>query len=77
MDFETYSQSKQAEYAALAETVASILQAALKAYPGVFRLQQVQHRAKSPDSLKKKLEDRGLLSTTTLRPTLRIWPVAG
>jgi len=54
MDFETYSQSKQAEYAALAETVASILQAALKAYPGVFRLQQVQHRAKSPDSISRR-----------------------
>jgi ppGpp synthetase/RelA/SpoT-type nucleotidyltranferase len=71
MDFETYCQSKQAEYAALAETVASILQAALKAYPGVFRLQQVQHRAKSPDSLKKKLEDRGIQSTTTLEADIK------
>ena len=55
MDFETYSQSKQFEYAALAETVVSILNAALAAHPDMFRLQQVQARAKSPESLKKKV----------------------
>jgi hypothetical protein len=71
MDFETYSQSKRADYAALAETVASILQAALKAYPGVFRLQQMQHRAKENDSLKKKLEDRGIQSTATLEADIK------
>ena len=71
MDFETYSRSKRADYAALAETVASILQAALKAYPGVFRLQQMQHRAKESDSLKKKLEDRGIQSTATLEADIK------
>src|ERR1700678_4374665 len=62
MDFETYSHSKRFEYAELAEIVSSILGAALKAYPATFRLQQVQHRAKNIDSLKKKLEDRNILS---------------
>jgi ppGpp synthetase/RelA/SpoT-type nucleotidyltranferase len=71
MDLETYSRSRHADYAALAEIVASILQAAIKAYPGTFRLQQVQHRAKNPDSLKKKLEDRNLLSTTTLEDDIK------
>jgi ppGpp synthetase/RelA/SpoT-type nucleotidyltranferase len=66
MDFETYSRSGRFEYAELADIVASILGAALKAYPVKFRLQQVQHRAKGIDSLKKKLEDRNILSTTTL-----------
>jgi ppGpp synthetase/RelA/SpoT-type nucleotidyltranferase len=71
MDLETYSRSRHADYATLAETVASILLTAIKAYPGTFRLQQVQHRAKNPDSLKKKLEDRNLLSTTTLEDDIK------
>ncbi len=70
-DFETYSQSKRFEYAELAEIVASILGAALKEYPATFRLQQVQHRAKNIDSLKKKLEDRNILSTTTLEDDIK------
>ena len=71
MDFDEYFRSKQFDYAALAETVASILQAALAAYPGTFRLQQVQHRAKNPESLKKKLEDRKLESTCTLEADIK------
>ena len=71
MDFETYSLSKRFEYAELAEIVASILGAALKEYPATFRLQQVQHRAKNIDSLKKKLEDRNILSTTTLKDDIK------
>jgi ppGpp synthetase/RelA/SpoT-type nucleotidyltranferase len=71
MDFETYSLSGQSGYAELAEIVASILGAALKAHPVKFRLQQVQHRAKSIDSLKKKLEDRNVLSTTTLEDDIK------
>ena len=73
MDFETYSRSKRHDYAELAEIVASILSAALKEYPAKFRLQQVQHRAKGIDSLKKKLEDRDILSTTALRTASRTW----
>ncbi len=71
MDFEEYSRTRQLDYAALAETVASVLQAALAAHPGTFRLQQVQHRAKNPESLKKKLEDRKLESTTTLEADIK------
>lgn len=71
MDFETYSRTKRFEYAELAEIVASILSAALKAYPTKFRLQQVQHRAKGIDSLKKKLEDRNIISTTTLEDDIK------
>src|SRR5712664_1999916 len=71
MEFDEYSQTRQFDYAALAETVASVLQAALAAHPGTFRLQQVQHRAKNPESLKKKLEDRKLESTTTLEADIK------
>jgi hypothetical protein len=68
---ETYSRSKQSDYGALAEIVASILKAAIAAHPGTFRLQQVQHRSKSPESLKKKLEDRNLESTATLEADIK------
>ncbi len=71
MDFDEYSRTKQFDYAALADTVASILRAALVAYPGTFRLQQVQHRAKNPESLKKKLEGRKLESTSTLETDIK------
>src|SRR5216683_2247139 len=71
MDFETYARSKHFDYAALAETVESILRAAIAAHPGALRLQQVQRRAKDPESLKKKLQDRNLLSTTTLEADIK------
>ncbi|GGI29846.1 RelA/SpoT domain-containing protein [Bradyrhizobium guangdongense] len=68
MDFQTYTSSKRADYAALADVVASILRAAIGA---PFRLQLVQARAKDPGSLKKKLEDRGKLDTTTLAQDIK------
>src|SRR5216684_6664845 len=71
MDFDEYSRTKQFDYAALADTVASILRAALVAFPRTFRLQQVQHRAKNPDSLKKKLENRKLEATSTLETDIK------
>ena len=71
MDFETYSGSKFAAYEALADTVASILRAAIAAYPHLLRLQQVQQRAKSPNSLRRKLEKRGILATTSLESDIK------
>jgi len=71
MDLETYARSKFADYAALAETVAAILRAAIAAYPHPFRLQQVQQRAKNPESLRKKLEDRGKLATASLEDDVK------
>jgi ppGpp synthetase/RelA/SpoT-type nucleotidyltranferase len=71
MDFETYCQLKHFEYAALAEIIALILKAALAEHPHKFRIQQVQARAKSTESLKKKLEDRGLVDTTTLEADIK------
>ncbi|MCX7309510.1 MAG: RelA/SpoT domain-containing protein [Afipia sp.] len=71
MDFETYSRSKRADYAALADVVAGILRAAIDAYPVPLRLQLAQSRAKDSDSLKKKLEERGKLETTTLAEDIK------
>jgi hypothetical protein len=53
MDLEEYERLKRAKYAAFAETVASILTAAIRREPN-SRLQQVQHRAKDPVSLNKE-----------------------
>lgn len=69
MDFETYSRSGRAEYAALADVVASILKAAVAAHP--FRLQLIQARAKDPVSLRQKLEERGQLGTTALAQDIK------
>ena len=71
MDFDTYTKSKHADYVVLAETVAAILRAAIAAYPGTFRLQQVQQRSKNPISLRKKLEHRGILATTALEDDIK------
>ena len=71
IDFETYARSKFADYAALAQTVTAILRAAIAAYPHPFRLQQVQQRAKNPESLRKKLEDRGKLATASLEDDIK------
>jgi ppGpp synthetase/RelA/SpoT-type nucleotidyltranferase len=41
------------------------------AHPQTFRLQQVQQRAKNPESLRKKLEDRGILTTASLEDDIK------
>ena len=54
-------------YEQFAKTVATILQAAIKASPQHFRLQQIKTRAKNPKSLKRKLVERGLTEFRTSR----------
>jgi ppGpp synthetase/RelA/SpoT-type nucleotidyltranferase len=71
MDFETYARTAHADYAALADTISSVLRAAISAYPHPLRLQQVQFRAKEPGSLRKKLEDRGIAETTSLEKDIK------
>jgi ppGpp synthetase/RelA/SpoT-type nucleotidyltranferase len=58
MNFADYEKAGQARYAKMASTVASILEVIARDLPGV-RVQQIQHRSKSPKSLKQKIEDRG------------------
>jgi len=71
IDLDSYSRSRLADYAAFADTVASILRTAILEHPQRLRLQQVQHRAKSPESLRKKLENRGILATTSLEDEIK------
>ena len=51
--------------------MAAILQAAIDTYLESLRLQQLQKRAKSPESLRKKLEDRGKLATASLEDEIK------
>jgi ppGpp synthetase/RelA/SpoT-type nucleotidyltranferase len=71
MDFETYAKTTHADYAALADTISSVLRAAIAAHPDKLRLQQVQFRAKEPGSLRKKLEDCGIAGTTSLEKEIK------
>jgi hypothetical protein len=70
MNLAAYEKEKRAEYAAFSQTVASILVAAVGA-DAALRLQQVQHRAKDPASLKKKLEDRGILDCPSIETEIK------
>lgn len=58
MDIETYQNEGRTLYAAWAEAVAGILKSALETESGM-QLQQIQHRAKDVDSLRRKLERDG------------------
>lgn len=70
MNLEQYERQVRDDYAALAETVAAILKAAIRAEPSL-RLQQVQHRAKDPASLKKKLEKDGALKSQDIEKRIK------
>ena len=70
MNFADYERNGLAAYASLAGTVATILAAAIERAGG-YRLQQVTKRAKSPGSLRKKLEDRQIVDTTSLEANIK------
>jgi ppGpp synthetase/RelA/SpoT-type nucleotidyltranferase len=70
MDIGTYEKSGHQEYSALARAVSEILTAAISAN-GALRMQQVTHRAKSPDSLAKKLQKRGLLEHANIESEIK------
>lgn len=54
MNYDEYERKEHPNYEAFAVAIANILDAAIKADP-VYRLQQIQRRAKDPTSLKAKL----------------------
>ena len=67
MNFDEYERSGIALYEGLAEIVASILGAAVQQHGGLHP-QQIQHRAKTPGSLRKKLEKAGVARDGDIRP---------
>src|SRR5450631_2830917 len=62
MNLRTYETDGRALYARLAEAVAGILSTVVR-QQAELRLQHIQHRAKEPSSLKKKLERAGALES--------------
>jgi ppGpp synthetase/RelA/SpoT-type nucleotidyltranferase len=70
MNFEMYEKVRRAEYAAFAQTVGSVLAAAIEAHPSL-RLQQIKHRAKDPESLKKKLEEAGASESENIEEVIK------
>lgn len=66
MDFNTYEKSGRFVYGALAQVVATILNAAIL-QTGGLRLQQLQQRAKDPASLRAKLEKVGAIQSSEIQ----------
>jgi ppGpp synthetase/RelA/SpoT-type nucleotidyltranferase len=71
MTLEEYLRDHQTRYADFAATVRSILDAALRDRPQLARPQHKQHRAKSETSLRRKLEERGLLQSATIETEIK------
>lgn len=65
MNIDEYERTGRRRYEQLAYVVASILEATVDSIPGLKK-QQVQHRAKDPSSLRKKLEARGALQSADI-----------
>ena len=61
MNLQGYREFKRNLYEQFASTVKDILSAAITNSVYTYHLQQIQHRAKTVESLRKKLEPRGSL----------------
>jgi ppGpp synthetase/RelA/SpoT-type nucleotidyltranferase len=70
MDFVEYVHAGFNAYIEFAEVVAALLKEAILA-EDKYRLQDVRSRAKEPDSLRKKLNDRGLESSTAIENEIK------
>jgi ppGpp synthetase/RelA/SpoT-type nucleotidyltranferase len=71
MTLEEYLRDHRARYAEFATTVRSILDAALRARADLARPQHKQDRAKDEASLRRKLEERGRLASTTIETEIK------
>lgn len=58
MNLQQYKERKQADYAVFAEAVARILRMAIQVFNEDIHIPPIQHRAKDPVSLEKKIADR-------------------
>jgi ppGpp synthetase/RelA/SpoT-type nucleotidyltranferase len=71
MRFDDYEKSYVSVYAEFAVTVKFILEKAIGQTSGIPRPQSVHCRAKSPASLKPKLEERGLLESESIETEVK------
>ena len=62
MNLEEYERSGRARYEKLAAIIAGLLERAITAEPG-YRLQQIQRRGKTVESLSRRIEETGQLGT--------------
>ena len=70
MDFVEYVRAGFNAYKEFAETAAALLKEAIVA-EDKYRLQEVRSRPKEPDSLRKKLHDRGLEASTAIENEIK------
>jgi ppGpp synthetase/RelA/SpoT-type nucleotidyltranferase len=71
MKFDDYEQTYVSTYTEFAELVRSLLEDAIKKTEGVPRPQSTQARGKDVTSLKRKLEERGLLASERIESELK------
>jgi ppGpp synthetase/RelA/SpoT-type nucleotidyltranferase len=70
MNFEIYEKQMRSDCADLAKTIGAVLAAAIGAHPNL-KLQQIKHRGKDPESLKKKLEEAGALESENIEDLVK------
>ncbi len=71
MKFDDYEQTDASNYTKFAELVRSLLEDAIKKTEGVPRPQSTQARGKDVTSLKRKLEERGLLASECIESEIK------
>lgn len=71
MNYDEFTRVGFSRYEQFARTVADISRAAIDAQPHDFRVQQIMFRAKDPTSLRRKLNERGLLESTRIEEELK------
>src|SRR2546430_2658258 len=71
MKFDDYEKTYVSTYTEFAELVRSLLEAAIEETEGLPRLQSTQARGKDVTSLKRKLEERGLLASECIESEIK------
>lgn len=71
MNFQEYEDSRKDVYEAFCGVVRATLLAAIEPSEPPYRLQQIQTRSKSPDSLQKKLIDRDLKDSGSIESEIK------
>lgn len=71
MNYDDYIASRRAQYDAFAKATRRIIEHVLDAHPEIPRPQQIQARAKTPSSLARKLQERGLADSQTIETDLK------
>ena len=76
MNYDEYAHDGHVLYETFAQTVASIIEAAIADSGQNFRVQQISCRAKSNTSLHRKLTERNLFESPAIEADLRTSPAA-